>query len=206
MNEVRDKWRNMCRDAKQKFAEHRREAKRTGGGPPPTPLSQTVTETVDMYKDCSSFMGIPGGMETFISSETDMTARCDDSQTPSFGLTIIEVPAEELSNSSKVSNQSSSDYVSVSQRPISPATGCSNATPPVMTDTTSCKRNSTDKSKQEKAKPKKKSAEDVYALQCAVLEKELEKNNLQIEFLNILLRKAKREEELTVTDLFSSLL
>lgn len=57
-----------------------------------------------------------------------------------------------------------------------------------------------------RAKPKKKSAEDVYALQCAVLEKELEKNNLQIEFLNILLRKAKREEELTVTDLFSSLL
>uniref|UniRef100_A0A8W8NN17 Myb/SANT-like DNA-binding domain-containing protein n=1 Tax=Magallana gigas TaxID=29159 RepID=A0A8W8NN17_MAGGI len=71
INEVRDKWRNMCRDAKQKFAEHRREAKRTGGGPPPTPLSQTVTEIVDMYKDCSSFVGIPGGMETSISSETE---------------------------------------------------------------------------------------------------------------------------------------
>nr|XP_034322454.1 uncharacterized protein LOC117688478 [Crassostrea gigas] len=124
-----------------------------------------------------------------------MTTRCDDSQTPSFGLTIIEVPAEELSNSSKVSNQSSSDYVSVSQRPISPATGCSNATLPVMTDTTSCKRNSTDKSKQEKAKAKKKSAEDVYALQCAVLEKELEKNNLQIELLNILLTHVERQRE-----------
>lgn len=70
INEARDKWRNMCRNAKQKFAEHRREAKRTGGGPPPTPLSQTITEIVDMYKDCSSFMGIPGGMETSISSET----------------------------------------------------------------------------------------------------------------------------------------
>lgn len=90
---------------------------------------------------------------------------------------------------------------------MSPATGCSNATlpAPVMTDSTSCKRNSTDKSKQEKAKAKKKTAEDVYALQCAVLEKELKKNNLQIELLNILLTKAKREEELSVTDLFSSL-
>ena len=28
------------------------------------------TEIVDMYKDCSSFMGIPGGMETSIYSET----------------------------------------------------------------------------------------------------------------------------------------
>lgn len=70
VNEVRDKWRNTCRDAKQKFAEHRRESKRTGGGPPPTPLSQSVTDIVEMYKDCSSFVGIPGGMETSISIET----------------------------------------------------------------------------------------------------------------------------------------
>lgn len=106
VNEVRDKWRNMCRDAKQKFAEHRRESKRTGGGPPPTPLSQSVTDIVEMYKDCSSFVGIPGGIKTSISIETDtcLTTGSEDSQTPAFGLTIIEVPAEELSNSSKVSN------------------------------------------------------------------------------------------------------
>lgn len=39
-------------------------------GSPPTPLSQSVTDIVDRYKDCSSLMGIPGGMETPIFSET----------------------------------------------------------------------------------------------------------------------------------------
>ncbi|XP_062620665.1 nuclear apoptosis-inducing factor 1-like [Saccostrea cucullata] len=70
VTEVKDKWRNMCRDAKQKFAEHKRESKKTGGGPPPTPLSQTVSDIVDLYKDSSSFVGIPGGIETSICDQT----------------------------------------------------------------------------------------------------------------------------------------
>lgn len=36
---------------------------------------------------------------------------------------------------------------------------------------------------------KKKTAEDVYTLQCAVLEKELEKNTLQVDLLRKLLSK-----------------
>lgn len=48
----------------QKFAEDQREAKgpeggRGRGGAPPLPLSQCVTDIVKMYKDCSSFVGIP---------------------------------------------------------------------------------------------------------------------------------------------------
>ena len=55
-------------------------------------------------------------------------------------------------------------------------------------------------------KPKRKNAEDVYELQCVVLERELQKNNLQIELLELLLKKAKREDrELSVAELFPSL-
>lgn len=42
-----------------KFAEDRREAKRPESGGAPIPLSQCVTDIVKMYKDCSSFVGIP---------------------------------------------------------------------------------------------------------------------------------------------------
>ena len=55
-------------------------------------------------------------------------------------------------------------------------------------------------------KPKRKNAEDVYELQCVVLERELQKNNLQIELFELLLKKAKREDrELSVAELFPSL-
>ena len=58
------------RGAKQQFAEHRRKTQKTGRGPPPAPLSQTVADIVDLYKGCSSFVGISGGMETSISKQT----------------------------------------------------------------------------------------------------------------------------------------
>ena len=72
MTEVTDKRRNMCRDAKLSFAEHRRETQKTGGGPPPAPLSQTVADIVDLSEGCSSFVGVSGGMETSISKQTDV--------------------------------------------------------------------------------------------------------------------------------------
>ena len=53
-----------------RFAEHRRETQKTGGGPPPAPLSQTVADIVDLYKGCSSFVGVSGGIETPISKHT----------------------------------------------------------------------------------------------------------------------------------------
>lgn len=34
--EVRNKYRNMCRGAKEKFTNSRKEMSKTGGGPPPT--------------------------------------------------------------------------------------------------------------------------------------------------------------------------
>lgn len=65
--EVKDTWRDMCREAKLKFTEHRRQRQKTGGGPPPTPLSPNIAD-VDMYRDSSAFSSIQGGMETSISN------------------------------------------------------------------------------------------------------------------------------------------
>ncbi|XP_062584811.1 nuclear apoptosis-inducing factor 1-like [Saccostrea cucullata] len=63
LTEVKDKWSNMCREAKLKFTENRRQMTKTGGGLPPIPLSRTIQD-VDMYMDASSFHGIEGGIET----------------------------------------------------------------------------------------------------------------------------------------------
>lgn len=48
------------------FTEHRRQSQKTGGGPPPTPLSPNLVDVVrvDMYRDSSAFSGIQVGMET----------------------------------------------------------------------------------------------------------------------------------------------
>nr|XP_022286425.1 nuclear apoptosis-inducing factor 1-like [Crassostrea virginica] len=119
VTEVKDKWRNMCRDAKMRFAEHRRESQKTGGGPPPAPLSQTVADIVDLYKGCSSFVGVSGGIETPISKQTDITTERDLVQAPYIGLNIVEVPSAE-------------DFYQA-QRPNSPETGSSNATLPEVT-------------------------------------------------------------------------
>ena len=70
VTEEKDKRRNMCRDAKLCSVEHRRETQKTGGGPPSAPLSQTVADIVDLYEGCSSFVGVPGGLETSISKQT----------------------------------------------------------------------------------------------------------------------------------------
>ena len=55
-----------------RFAEHRRETQKTGGGPPPAPLPRTVADIVDLYKGSSSFVGISGGLETPISKQTSL--------------------------------------------------------------------------------------------------------------------------------------
>ena len=52
------------------LCENRRKTQKTGGRPPPAPLSQTVADIVDLYKGCSSFVGVSGGTETPISKQT----------------------------------------------------------------------------------------------------------------------------------------
>lgn len=63
VEEVRNKWRNMCREAKSKFVEHKRISTGTGGGPAPPPLSEYDVHVLDLHSECASFNGICGGLE-----------------------------------------------------------------------------------------------------------------------------------------------
>ncbi|CAC5367826.1 unnamed protein product [Mytilus coruscus] len=64
--EVRNRWRNLTRGAKQKFTNVQRERSQTGGGPPPTQPSQAEENIINCMRDTASFRGVPGGQETAI--------------------------------------------------------------------------------------------------------------------------------------------
>lgn len=50
IQEVKDNWRNMCREANVMFREHMRQSQKTGGGPLHIPLFPNIAEVVDMYE------------------------------------------------------------------------------------------------------------------------------------------------------------
>ncbi|XP_063438385.1 uncharacterized protein LOC134719308 [Mytilus trossulus] len=141
--EVRNKYRNMCRGAKEKFTNNRKEMGKTGGGPPPTQLTVAEENIVNAMRDSASFIGV-GGLET------EITCNADDAEGTDGNATS---PGPSISASSQ--SKRSSKSCSIQQTPSK----------------------------------KKKTAEDVYTLQCAVLEKELEKNTLQVDLLRKLLSK-----------------
>lgn len=63
---VRTKFRNLTRDAKEKFTMEKRERAKTGGGPAPKPISLAEENIINAMKDTSSFKGIDGGLETTV--------------------------------------------------------------------------------------------------------------------------------------------
>ena len=58
--EVKTKWQNMQTSAKKQYADRKKYATQTGGGPPAKNLSNETEKIVDMMKDCSSFVGLQG--------------------------------------------------------------------------------------------------------------------------------------------------
>jgi len=60
VKEVKTKWTNLHQEAKKSFTEFKREQQKTGGGPPPKPLTEATQRIVEIYKDCSSFTGLSG--------------------------------------------------------------------------------------------------------------------------------------------------
>ncbi|VDI78535.1 Hypothetical predicted protein [Mytilus galloprovincialis] len=63
--EVRNKYRNICRGAKEKFTNNRKEMNKTGGGPPTTQLTIAEENKINAMRDSASFIGV-GGLETEI--------------------------------------------------------------------------------------------------------------------------------------------
>ncbi|CAC5385139.1 unnamed protein product [Mytilus coruscus] len=187
--EVRNKYRNMCRGAKEKFTNNRKEMSKTGGGPPPTQLTIAEENIVNAMRDSASFIGI-GGLETEITCNEENPAT-NGSQSP---CTATPRPTAEESVWIRALDRHHSNLQNNEQTcPVADdAEGTDrNATCPGPSSSASSqsKRSSSSCSVQPTPSKKKKTAEDVYALQCAVLEKELEKNTLQVDLLKKLLSK-----------------
>ncbi|XP_063436660.1 myb-related transcription factor, partner of profilin-like [Mytilus trossulus] len=64
--EVRNRWKNLTREAKQKITTVQKERTQTGGGPPPTQPSQAEENIINCMRDTAYFRGVPGGQETVI--------------------------------------------------------------------------------------------------------------------------------------------
>ncbi|CAC5396236.1 unnamed protein product [Mytilus coruscus] len=58
--EVKVKWQNMQSNAKKTYADVKKHARQTGGGPPATPVDQESQHIIEMMKDTASFVGLTG--------------------------------------------------------------------------------------------------------------------------------------------------
>lgn len=67
-NEIRDKWRNMTQIAKKTNSGIIRSQRKTGGGPPDKLPSTTTEKIINLFSAEPSFSGIPGGLESGVSS------------------------------------------------------------------------------------------------------------------------------------------
>lgn len=60
VSEVKEKWTNLQRTAKQEFAKFRKEQRKTGGGPQPRTPSAATEKIIEMFQDTPSFKGLEG--------------------------------------------------------------------------------------------------------------------------------------------------
>ncbi|XP_063400204.1 uncharacterized protein LOC134684825 [Mytilus trossulus] len=198
--EVRNKYRNMCRGAKEKFTNNRKEMGKTGGGPPPTQLTFAEENIVNAMRDSASFIGVSGlvteitcnAISTTNGSQSQCTATATPRPTaeesvwmrtcrtksrpallPMMLKGLIEMP--HLQDQVFQHLPSQKDLQVHADYPVRDFFYI-NCHPALFFI-------------QQTPSKKKKTAEDVYTLQCAVLEKELEKNTLQVDLLRKLLSK-----------------
>ncbi|CAC5421580.1 unnamed protein product [Mytilus coruscus] len=180
----------MCRGAKENFTNPRKEMSKTGGGPPPTQLSIAEENIVNAMRDSASFNGVDGIERDITCNEANPAT--NGSQSP---CTATPRPTSEESVWIRALDRHHSNLQNNQQTcPVGDdAEGTDrNATCPGPSSSASSqsKRSSSSCSNYfqycalfltaySQHPRKRKTAEDVYTLQCAVLEKELEKNILQ---------------------------
>ena len=60
ISEVKEKWTNLQRTAKNELSKFRKEQRKTGGGPPPKLPSKGTDKILELLKDTPSFSGLQG--------------------------------------------------------------------------------------------------------------------------------------------------
>ena len=60
VSEVKEKWTNLQRTAKNELSKFRKEQRKTGGGPPPKLPSKGTDKILELLKDTPSFSGLQG--------------------------------------------------------------------------------------------------------------------------------------------------
>lgn len=67
VSQVKTKFSNLTRVTKEKFTANRKEARKTGGGPPAAQLTQAEENVLNVMRDTPAFSGVDGGVESDIS-------------------------------------------------------------------------------------------------------------------------------------------
>ncbi|VDI05446.1 Hypothetical predicted protein [Mytilus galloprovincialis] len=166
LSTVKTKFRNLTRDAKEKFTYERKERNKTGGGPAPKPISMAEKNIINAMKDTSSFKGIDGGMETSVGishQDTCNSRHSQDSITSDQMFTAVPispVPALNGFPTCQTVDDLPSSVESIWIRRLEQV-----------------HQRNEDESMQKKKT--KRTADDVYELQCLVLESDLKRNEMQ---------------------------
>ncbi|CAG2249778.1 unnamed protein product [Mytilus edulis] len=154
---VKTKFRNLTRDAKDKFTYEKKERNRTGGGPAPKPISVAEENIINALKDTSSFKGIDDGMETSVGKYfwfTDV-----NNVLPFISNNKSDGFPQQTETSESTPTQFSIQGMYLKK---------------IFMHTHYLHEN-------KRTKKPKKTAEDVYELQCLVLESNLKRNQTQME-------------------------
>ncbi|VDI64053.1 Hypothetical predicted protein [Mytilus galloprovincialis] len=211
LSTVKTKFRNLTRDAKEKFTYERKERNKTGGGPAPKPISMAEKNIINAMKDTSSFKGIDGGMETSVDSITS-----DQMFT---AVTISLVPALNGFPTCQTVDDLPSSVESIwirrleqvhqrnEELALSSATVHASLPVPVPAQKQTCTHQPPKPSESMQKKKAKRTADDVYELQCLVLESDLKRNEMQMElfqrqmqFYNMMIQKKTIDSENMILD------
>ncbi|XP_063410794.1 uncharacterized protein LOC134693809 [Mytilus trossulus] len=174
--EIKNKWSNLHQEAKKAYSEKARDHQRTGGGPPPKPLTEAQERIVDIYKDCPSFTGLQG-----------VESPIEDSSLTTTGHEAVEIVStpQSMNLLSKFVDQFKEGSAnSVSTSHPSPSIECEERAPAASTEDVQIidVHLTSEKTKKRKIKP-----EDVTRMQYEVLveqKKKLIQQTLYYELMN----------------------
>ncbi|XP_062605940.1 uncharacterized protein LOC134267744 [Saccostrea cucullata] len=190
--EIIKKWRDISSQTKKKEAHYRRELVRTGGGPAPVNSSDIGQKVVAIIGK-TSIEGVEGGFDTDDVNEVDLFKVEDVWLSPATSTSErAAVPTPRQSPGPSSSEQAATATPTLPEAP-------EKQLQPTKTKKAALKR--------------KRTVEDVYDLQCQVLQQELEKNKLEMERARLQINILKSVQEKvaaggqndTLKDLFSTL-